>query len=196
MSSEGFRRSGHLIIISGPSGSGKSTLWRRLVEHPWVTFSVSATTRAPRPGEQDGKDYFFLKEAEFEARMAQGEFLETAEVHGNHYGTLRRPVEQALANGLDVLLEIDVQGAGQIRASGLPTRSVFVMPPSMEVLEQRLRARRSESEAQVQRRLSIAAAEMAQSKDYDFLVINHEVESMVAEVMHFLGLSDSQEPVR
>lgn len=185
MSSE---EGGRLVIISGPSGSGKSTLWRRLVRHPGVAFSVSATTRPPRPGERDGRDYYFLSEGEFLRRVRAGDFLEHAEVHGNWYGTLLSEVRAALERGQKLLLEIDVQGAGQARRSDLPQVSVFVMPPSLAVLEGRLRGRHSETEEQIRRRLAIAEKEMEEAGGYDHVVVNDDLERMVAEVEAILGL--------
>jgi guanylate kinase len=181
---------GRLVVISGPTASGKSTLWRRLVALPGVTFSVSATTRAAREGEVDGRDYHFLGDEEFDRRLAAGEFLEHAEVHGRRYGTLRSEVARALDAGLDLLLEIDVQGAEQVRASGLPLVSLFVMPPSEEVLRERLRKRGTESEAQMERRLAIIHEEMKQSASYDHVVVNDDFERMYAEVLGLLGLQE------
>lgn len=193
MSSEGGGKRGRLIVISGPSGSGKSTLWHRLVQHPGMHFSVSATTRPPRPGEVDGRDYRFLSPAEFRRLLDEGAFLEHAEVHGHFYGTLRREVEEAMARGEDVLLEIDVQGAEQVRRSGLPVVSIFVLPPSLEELERRLRARGTEDEETLRRRLAIAAREMAEARHYDLQVVNDDLERMVPEVEAFLGLPRSDE---
>lgn len=181
-------RSGRLVVISGPSGSGKSSLWRRLVQHPRVSFSVSATTRAPRPGEEDGREYHFLGEEEFERRVRAGAFLEYAEVHGRRYGTLLEEVEKALDAGFDLVLEIDVQGAEQARKSGLPMVSIFVMPPSIEVLEARLRGRASETDEQVQRRLAVALAEMGHAGEYDHVVTNDDLNRMVSEVEALLEL--------
>ena len=187
-------RQGRLVVVSGPSASGKSTLWRRLVEHPQVGFSVSATTRSPRPGEVDGKDYFFVSEERFEELIQQGDLLEHANVHGCSYGTLKSEVEKALQLGLDIVLEIDVQGAEQLRESGLPLVTVFVMPPSFETLVKRLRSRGSESEEQIARRLSIAQEEMSQADLYDHVVVNDNLETMIQEVHKLLGLQ--QEPAQ
>lgn len=181
-------RRGRLIVISGPSGSGKSTLWRRLVRQPRVVFSVSATTRPPRPDEVDGREYHFVSEAEFSRRIGAGELLEWAEVHGHRYGTLRAEVERALDAGQDIVLEIDVQGAAQVRRSGLPQVSIFVRPPSLEVLEQRLRERRSDSGEQIRRRLERARDELARAPEYDHVVVNDDLERMVAEVEELLEL--------
>lgn len=183
---------GRLIVVSGPTASGKSTLWRRLVQRPGVAFSVSATTRPPRAGEVDGRDYHFISPEEFERRAGAGEFLEWARVHGRFYGTPRSGVENALASGQDVVLEIDVQGAAQIRRSGLPTVTLFVLPPSYEVLEQRLRARGTEDEAEIQRRLTVVRAEMAEAPHYDHQVVNDDLERMVAQVEAILGYTKSE----
>lgn len=187
MLNDGAPRRGRLIVISGPTASGKSTLWRRLVGRPGVSFSVSATTRAPRRGERDGVDYHFVTHAEFERRVAAGEFLEWARVHDQKYGTLRAEVERALTAGNDVVLEIDVQGARQLRGCGLPMTSIFVLPPSLAALEQRLRARGTEDEAEMRRRLGVAQEEMSHAPDYDHRVINDDLERMVAQVEAILG---------
>jgi guanylate kinase len=176
------------VIVSGPTASGKSTLWRRLIAHPRVRFSVSATTRAPRTGEVDGRDYHFVDDARFDAMLAEGELLEWAEVHGRRYGTPRGPVVEAINAGFDVVLEIDVQGAVQLRESDLPTVSIFVKPPSREVLEQRLRDRGTETEEQMQRRLTIVDQELAAASEYDHVVVNDHLERMIAEVEDLLGL--------
>ncbi len=196
MSSDGGGQRGRLIVISGPSGSGKSTLWHRLVQHPRMHFSVSATTRPPRPDEVDGRDYHFLSAAEFHRLLDEDAFLEHAEVHGHHYGTLRREVEAAMDRGEDVLLEIDVQGAAQVRRSGLPAVSIFVLPPSLGELERRLRARGTEDEATLRRRLANAAREMEEARHYDHQVVNDDLERMVAEVERLLGLQDPAKEAR
>ncbi len=177
-----------LIVVSGPTASGKSTLWRRLVQHPQVTFSVSATTRQPRPGEVDGKDYFYVSDERFQQLIAAGELLEHANVHGCFYGTLRSEIQKAFAAGLSVVLEIDVQGFDQLRQSDLPMVSIFVNPPSLEVLAQRLRDRKSETEEQMARRLSIVEKEMARANDYDHVVVNDDLQVMIQQVHDLLGL--------
>lgn len=187
-SSAGSAGDPRLIVVSGPTASGKSTLWRRLVQHPQVTFSVSATTRQPRPGEVDGKDYYFVSEERFQELIATGELLEHANVHGCFYGTLRSEIEKAFADGLSVVLEIDVQGFDQLRAAGLPMVSVFVNPPSLEVLARRLRDRQSETEEQMARRLSIVEKEMARASDYDHVVVNDDLQVMIQQVHELLGL--------
>ena len=181
---------GRLIVVSGPTASGKSTLWHRLVQRPEVDFSVSATTRDPRPGEKDGHDYHFLSETEFRARIEKGDFLEWAMVHGNLYGTLRAHVEASITRGHDIVLEIDVNGAAQLAECGLPLVSIFVLPPSLEVLRQRLRDRGTENETQMQKRLAIVEKEMACAKDYMFQVINDDFPRMEAEVNALLGYAD------
>ncbi len=185
-------REGKLVIVSGPTASGKSTLWRRLVARPEVSFSTSATTRKPREGEVDGRDYFFLSSEEFNRRLEAGEFLEHAEVHGRFYGTLRAEVERALTDGKDIVLEIDIQGAEQLRRSGLPTVSLFVMPPSPEVLRNRLRSRGTENEEEMARRLSIVEKEVAARHDYDHVVVNDDFERMLREVEEILGYSQQE----
>jgi guanylate kinase len=164
---------GLLFIVSAPSGAGKTTLVERLVEQlPNLRMSRSYTSRAARQGETDGVDYNFVERARFEAMAAAGEFLEWAEVFGNLYGTCAEDADRMLAAGDDVVLVIDVQGARKVRAGGLQTRTVFVMPPSFGVLEQRLRGRSKDSEAAIQRRLQVARDEVAAFTEYDFVVVN------------------------
>ncbi len=186
-SSTAAPRRGRLIVVSGPTASGKSTLWRRLVQLPGVDFSVSATTRPPRPGEVDGRDYHFMDDAEFQRHVDAGDFLEWAEVHGHRYGTLKSEVEKGRAKGHDVVLEIDVQGAKQLRDLGLPMVSVFVEAPSEEELRRRLLARGTESPEEVERRLARVRSEMAEAGHYDFVVVNDDVDEMVRKVEEFLG---------
>ena len=167
---------GLLFIVSAPSGTGKTTLVERLVEHtPSLKMSRSYTSRPAREGETDGVDYNFVRRPKFEAMAAAGEFLEWAEVFGNLYGTGAADTETVLASGHDVVLVIDVQGARKVRARGLETTTVFVMPPSMAVLEQRLRGRSKDSETEIQRRLQVAREEVAAFAEYDFVVVNDEV---------------------
>ena len=177
MSSEPLTGSAHarglLFIVSAPSGAGKTTLVERLVEQlPNLRMSRSYTSRPARQGETDGVDYNFVERPRFEAMAAAGEFLEWAEVFGNLYGTCAEDTDRMLAAGDDVVLVIDVQGARKVRARGLETRTVFVMPPSFEVLEQRLRGRSKDSEAAIQRRLQVARDEVAAFTEYDFVVVN------------------------
>jgi guanylate kinase len=164
---------GLLFIVSAPSGAGKTTLVERLVEQlPNLRMSRSYTSRPARQGETDGVDYNFVERARFETMAAAGEFLEWAEVFGNLYGTCAGDTDRMLAAGDDVVLVIDVQGARKVRASGLQTRTVFVMPPSFGVLEQRLRGRSKDSEAAIQRRLQVARDEVAAFTEYDCVVVN------------------------
>ncbi len=174
---------GTLFVICAPSGAGKSTLVARLLEAvPGLVFSVSWTTRPPRPGEVDGRAYRFTDEPGFRARIAAGEFLEWAEVHGRLYGTARSDVDQALAAGRDLLLDIDVQGAEQVRRSRLPSVSIFILPPDRATLEARLRGRATENEAALARRLGNAAREIARWPEFDYLVVNDELERAAAEL--------------
>jgi guanylate kinase len=171
---------GLLFIVSAPAGAGKTTLVERLVEHtPSLKMSRSYTSRAARDGETDGVDYNFVTRSKFEAMAAAGEFLEWAEVFGNLYGTGASDTETVLASGHDVVLVIDVQGARKMRARGIDTTTVFVMPPSMAVLEQRLRGRSKDSETEIQRRLQVARDEVAAFAEYDFVVVNDELTSAV-----------------
>ncbi len=178
---------GITFVVSGPSGTGKSTICSRVLDTvDNLRFSISCTTRPLRDGEVEGRDYYFLSTELFEQRIGNGEFIEHAEVHGNYYGTLRSEVEQHLDAGRDVLLDIDVQGAGQIQNAatdtGWKTRTqfVFVGPPSVEVLEQRLRGRGTESQPTIRKRLAAARTEMAQWRHYDYLVINETIDDAVA----------------
>ena len=174
-------RTGLIIVVSAPSGGGKSTLCQRLLN--WsshIVYSVSCTTRPPRGGEQNGRDYFFLTTAEFEQRIAAGEFLEYAQYNGNYYGTPRQFVEQQLAAGRDVLLDIEVLGASQVvqrvRGGGgfaYPEAlvSIFLMPPSLELLETRLRRRGTDSEEIIRKRLQLSQQEMAHWVEYDYVIV-------------------------
>jgi guanylate kinase len=169
-----------VFIISAPSGSGKSTLTHRLIaEIPNLRFSISYTTRAPRGQEADGKDYFFISPEEFAKRLAAGEFLEHAMVFGNYYGTHIGELESAAADGFDLILDIDVQGARQLKEKYPAAVSIFILPPSREVLEQRLRARSQDSEPVIARRLREAAEEIRNYSLYDYVLVNREVEASV-----------------
>lgn len=172
-----------VFIISAPSGSGKSTLVHRLLKSvPGLTFSISYTTRPPRPSETNGVDYVFINRSEFEARLAQTEFLEYAEVFGNYYGTHRSNFENAAHEGKDLVLDIDVQGARQLKVAIPEAISIFVLPPSREVLEQRLRARSQDSEEVIRRRLQGAAEEVRNYTQYDYVLINRELEESAARL--------------
>ena len=179
---------GRKLLISGPSGSGKSTICKRLLEDPRVVFSVSATTRAPRPGEHDGVEYHFLSKEEFRRRIAAGAFLEHAEVYGNMYGTLRAPMEEAIAQGNVYLVEIDVQGALQLKALDVPGIYVFVAPPNFEALRRRLTGRGTESPEVLERRLQKAEDEYRERVKYDHVVINDDLDRAVDEIRALAGL--------
>ena len=165
---------GVLFVFSGPSGVGKGTLKARLFEEfaDRIAYSVSATTRGPREGEVDGKDYFFISRQEFERRVKNNEFLEHAEFAGNSYGTPRAYVEKLLDSGMNVVLEIDVQGALQVMKSMPECVSVFILPPSFEELEHRLRGRGTETEEKVRERLETAKRELPYAPQYDYQIVN------------------------
>jgi guanylate kinase len=167
---------GILFILSAPSGAGKTTISRKAVaEIPGLEMSVSATTRAPRPGERDGIDYHFLTKQEFERRRDAGEFAEWARVHDHFYGTPKAPIESALASGRDMLLDIDVQGARQMKNRYPEAVAVFVLPPSEEELERRLRGRGTDPDEVIRRRLERAKAEMKESPAYDHRIVNRDI---------------------
>jgi guanylate kinase len=171
---------GLLFIVSAPSGAGKTTLVERLVEQvPGLKMSRSYTSRPSREGEADGVDYNFVDRARFEDMAARGEFLEWADVFGNLYGTCAEDTERMLASGYDVVLVIDVQGARKVRQRGVQTTTVFVMPPSQDVLEQRLRGRSKDAEVVIQCRLAVAREEVASFTEYDFVVVNDELTAAV-----------------
>ena len=166
-------RRGRLYVIAAPSGAGKTSLVRALMERePGLRFSISCTTRKQRPTEVHGRDYFFVDRASFEAMVAAGEFLEHALVFDNYYGTPRRQVEESLASGQDLILEIDWQGAAQVRRSLPECISVFILPPSRDELERRLRGRGTDSEEVIQRRLRDAASDMTHWREFDHVVVN------------------------
>ncbi|WP_444455741.1 guanylate kinase [Rhodobacter capsulatus] len=184
-----MRRRGLLIILSSPSGAGKSTLARRLMA--WdstLSFSVSATTRNPRPGEEDGREYYFRTRAEFEAMVAAGDMLEHAEVFGNFYGTPSAPVEARLAEGRDVILDIDWQGGQQVRRSRLAQDvvSIFILPPSIADLERRLRMRAQDSDEVIAGRMAKSRDEISHWGEYDYVVINRDVAAAEAELVTIL----------
>ena len=168
---------GTLVVLSGPSGVGKSTLVARALEAmPELSFSVSVTTRAPRASERDGVDYRFVDSESFEQMSGKGLLLERAVVHGCHYGTPRDAVHQLQQQGRTVMLDIDTQGADQVRASGEPATFVFVMPPTIDVLRQRLRRRATEDDRSLAVRLSVARSEMERATEYEFVVVNDDLE--------------------
>src|SRR5580692_3858592 len=172
-----------VFIISAPSGSGKSTLVHRLLaSDPGLLFSISYTTRSPRPTETNGVDYNFISRKDFEVRLARGEFLEYAEVFGNYYGTNRETFELAIHHGKDLVLDIDVQCARQLKVAIPEAISVFVLPPSRTILEQRLRSRSQDSEEVIERRLRGAAEEVRNYSQYDYVLINREIEESAARL--------------
>mgnify|MGYP001764978622 CR=1 FL=1 len=172
-------RRGLLLILSSPSGAGKSTLSRRLMDwDPTMRFSVSATTRAPRPGEQDGRDYYFLTKPEFQAQAQSGEMLEYAEVFGNFYGSPKAPVVRALEAGMDMLFDIDWQGAQQIANStlGRDVVSIFILPPSIAELDRRLRSRAQDSDEVIAGRMAKSRDEISHWAEYDYVLVNDDLD--------------------
>ncbi len=182
-------RKGLLLILSSPSGAGKSTLARRLMDwDPTLRFSVSATTRAPRPGEQDGREYYFKTRPEFEAMVESGEMLEHAEVFGNLYGSPKGPVENAMAEGRDTLFDIDWQGGQQIRSSSLARDvvSIFVLPPSIAELDRRLRGRAQDSEEVIAGRMAKSRDEISHWAEYDYVIVNRDIDAAFDELVTIL----------
>jgi guanylate kinase len=179
--SKKFSRRGILFVVSAPSGAGKTTLVERIRRTPNLFYSVSCTTRTPRAGEIDGQDYRFLSDADFRERVAKGDFVEHAQVHGDHYGTLREPIVINLETGKDVLIDIDTQGAAVIRNCGDPLirdalADVFIMPPDLEELRKRLLKRGTETAQQIDTRLATAAREMEHWRNYRYTIISGSVE--------------------
>ncbi|KAB2885183.1 MAG: guanylate kinase [Albidovulum sp.] len=184
-----MKRKGLLIILSSPSGAGKSTLAKRLMAwDPTLRFSVSATTRAARPGEVDGREYYFRSRQDFLAMVAAGEMLEHAEVFGNLYGSPRAPVEQAMAEGRDTLFDIDWQGGQQIRNSvlGKDVVSIFVLPPSIAELERRLRSRGQDSDTVIAGRMAKSEAEISHWAEYDYVLVNDDLDTAEANLRTIL----------
>ena len=193
--SKQFGRSGILFVVSAPSGAGKTTLVDAVRKTSDLFYSVSCTTRAPRSGETDGEDYQFVSDAEFRAKIAAGDFLEHAQVHGDFYGTLREPVLNNLKNGVDVLIDIDTQGAAIIRNCDDPIirealADVFIMPPDLDELRRRLRKRGTETEEQIKRRLETAVREMELWRDYRYTIISGSVEEDL-EKFHCIMAAES-----
>jgi guanylate kinase len=180
-------RRGCIIVLSGPAGVGKSTVRERLMKTGRFVSSISCTTRKPRGVEREGVNYYFLDEAEFLRRVGDGEFLEWARVHQSHYyGTPRLFVMDSLAQGKHVLLDIDVQGAAQLRLKGYPLLTVFLRPPSFELLRERLERRGDTPPAEIERRLTTARTELAQADKYDLQVVNDDVEAVVRTILEAL----------
>jgi len=174
---------GLLVVIAGPSGAGKHTVIRRFRElEPGIAHTVSATTRAPRTGEVDGEHYYFLDRETFQNRVTSGEFLEWAEVHGNLYGTLLSELDRCVKTAQETILELDVQGMRTLRRLGYDIISIFIMPPSLEILEQRLRNRGTDSNEVIALRLANAESELAARGEFDYIVVNDMVERAVGDV--------------
>ena len=174
---------GAIFVVSAPSGAGKTTLCRMLTRRlQRIEHSISYTTRSPRPGEIDGKDYYFVDRDEFMKMVESGEFLEWAEVHGNLYGTSKDRLMERVNRGIDVILDIDTQGARQIRKQGIDATFVFILPPSMEVLKERLVNRGADTEEVIKRRLKNAIKEITDYKQYDYVIINDKLESAFEEL--------------
>jgi guanylate kinase len=186
---DGVERRGLMFVLSSPSGAGKTTLSRLLIDRmPGLTMSVSATTRPMRPGEVDGRDYRFVDQSRFESMVRADELLEWANVFDHRYGTPRAPVEAALSAGQDMLFDIDWQGTQQLREkAGEDVVSVFILPPSAADLEQRLHSRAQDSDAVIRGRMSRASHEMSHWAEYDYIVINHDIDAAFAEVQSILG---------
>lgn len=184
------RRKGLLLILSSPSGAGKSTLTKMLMAwDPTMRFSVSATTRAPRPGEEDGREYYFRSRAAFEAMVAGGEMLEHAEVFGNFYGTPKGPVEAAMREGRDTVFDIDWQGGQQIRSSSLgrDVVSIFILPPSIIELDRRLRARAQDSAEVIAGRMAKSRDEISHWAEYDYVLVNDDLDVTFAQLQDILS---------
>ncbi|WP_199617829.1 guanylate kinase [Paenibacillus alkalitolerans] len=180
-------KKGLLLVLSGPSGVGKGTLCDRLRQlSPELVYSVSATTRAPRSGEVEGKNYFFTSRERFQSMIAEGELLEWAEYVGNYYGTPRRFVEETIAEGRDVILEIDVQGAMQVKERFPEAVFIFVLPPSLEELQNRIQSRGTETESAIRSRMQVAADEMRLMEHYDYAVVNDVIDLACARVQSII----------
>ncbi len=175
--------SGLLFVVTAPSGAGKSSLIQGLfAAEPGIALSVSYTTRPPRPGEADGREYHFVGLREFGAMLERGEFLECAEVHGHRYGTSQKAIEKTRASGLDLILEIDWQGAEQVRRLHADAIGVFILPPSMAELERRLRARAQDADAVIKRRLANAAEEMTHAVEFKYAIINNNFDDALRDL--------------
>jgi guanylate kinase len=174
---------GSLFVVAAPSGAGKSTLVNALLaQEPGIKLSISTTTRAPRPGEQHGREYFFTTPDDFVARADAGEFLEWAEVHGNYYGTSRVMVEKEMKTGTDILLEIDWQGARQVRKQFPDAAGIFILPPSIAALEERLYKRGQDEPHVITKRLLAAGGEIAHAPEFDYAIINEEFDVALSEI--------------
>lgn len=178
----GYKKEGLLIVLSGPSGAGKGTLCNALRQHIEINYSISATTRAPRQGEVDGINYFFMTKADFRNKIEQGGFLEWAEVYDNYYGTPLDYIRETTAKGKDVMVEIDPQGAKQVRLKMPDAILVFIMPPSYKELEKRIRGRGTETEEEINKRLGCAIKEINTLSLYDYVVLNNDLEDALYDL--------------
>ncbi len=181
-------KGGRLVVVSGPSGAGKTSVCRALKKYPGVVFSVSATTRPQRPGERDGVDYHFVSREEFERRVADGEFVESAQYGDYHYGTPRAPMVEALAAGEVFVLEIDVQGTRQLRDAGVEGLFLFVVPPGKDVMRQRLIDRGTDSADEIEQRLAIGGEELLAADLYDRVIVNEDLDRTIGEIADIIGL--------
>jgi guanylate kinase len=190
-----MQRSGLPIVVAAPSGTGKTTVCRQVVERDGeIVFSVSHTTRPRRPGETDGTDYHFVDEARFLALVAEGAFLEHAVYNENRYGTSHAALDGPMTKGFDVLLEIEVQGARQVRTRRPDARFVFLLPPSFETLHERLLGRGTDAPEQIERRLEVARRELLAVADFDYAVVNDDLDRCVADVLSILAAERSGDP--
>lgn len=187
-------RRGLMIVLSSPSGAGKTTLTRKLLaENENMTMSVSATTRAPRGGEKEGKDYYFLSKTQFSDMVAEDDFLEHAKVFDNFYGTPRQPVETALESGRDVIFDIDWQGAQQLaEAAANDLVKIFILPPNMQELESRLRSRAQDSDSVIAKRMSKAETEISHWPEYDYVIVNEDIETAMDELRAIISAERMQ----
>ncbi len=183
MSRNFYKSKGILFVVSAPSGAGKTTLCYRLSrELPSLSFSVSHTTRKPRQGEVEGRDYYFVSGGKFDEMVSSGAFAEWAEVHGNRYGTSKAELDRLFSQGKDVMLDIDIQGAMQIKKSGTPGTFIFVLPPSMKVLEERLRGRGTDDDDVIRLRLANAVGEINYYREYDYVIVNDVLDDALEQL--------------
>lgn len=183
-----MKRRGMLLVVSAPSGAGKTTIVKEILRHyPSFGFSVSATTRTKRPGEVEGKDYYFLTRGEFEEKISRGELVEYEEIYSNYYGTLKSEVENALRSGKDIVFDVDVKGGLSIKSKFPESVIIFVKPPSLEILRHRLEGRGSETKEQIDRRMARVEMELEKGRQYDYIIINDELKRAVNEVFDIIN---------
>ena len=191
------RSLGQLVVLAGPSGVGKGTLLNQLLKrHPEIRVSVSATTRSPRAGEVDGQHYYFVSREQFHAMSEQGELLEWAEFAGNCYGTPKQPIEEAIAQGQQVILEIELLGARQVRESLPHAKQIFVLPPNEATLEERIRSRGQDSDEAIAKRLMQSKVELAAADEFDIQIVNDDLETAIAELEAAIFGAKTSEPAR